>query len=82
MKNEASMPLSLAKVVGDNGDKCEDLYQRLCRTEWGDTTAFERICALISVLCDVADVPHSPDNIEFAKSIILGLAERAEEPRT
>ena len=76
MKNVASMPRSLARAVGDNGDKCEILYQRLAQTDWGDTNTYQRISALISVLCDVADVPPSPDNIDFAKSIILGLGER------
>lgn len=81
-QNEALMPMSLARAAGVNSGKCEELYQQLCRTKWGDTNTYERICALISVLCHVADMRHSPDNIEFAKSIILGLAERAEDPLT
>ena len=81
MKQLASMPTNLARSVGDNGGKCEELYQRLSQIEWGDTNTYQRIAALISVLCDVAAVPHSPDNIEFAKSVILDLGVRAEMPR-
>lgn len=75
-----SMPMCLAQAVGVNGVECKKLYQRLSQFEWAETNTYERISALISVLCDVANVPHSPENVGFAKSIILCLAERGEQP--
>ena len=72
MKNVASMPRSLARAVGDKSGKCEGLFQRLSQTDWGETNTYERICALISVLCDVAEVEEfkpieAIDDSVFAK---------------
>ena len=80
MKKADSMPAILAQSVGISGSNCKKLYQQLRRTDWGDTNTFERLSALTSVLFDAADVPKSPENLEFAKSIILGLAQRSEKP--